>query len=228
MRVCGVMTGALALLALAACDKPGQNDAGQESADQTGAASPATPTPAAAPVVTIPPPDIPADGKIHVLEQKGKFRIKPTMQFCQPRSAVAAKLKKIGVEGLGLYSEHLEPAFRKIGQSDYMDGTGRYGELHPKYCPDDGKNIIIEGTAGMNTTGTPYALVLSARQGPASAPTAVVRVAVARTESYYSTLRVWANGPEDAARLRLSAAIRQDGEQISRMLVSSIFAKGNK
>jgi hypothetical protein len=129
-----------------------------------------------------PPPDIPADGKIHVLAQKGRFRIEPETLFCGADGYVDKSFNKLGWTYFGLSGEPLVDALKKVNQSDYLGGSGRQRMADQSSCPDDGKNIIIEGTAGLNTSGDPYALVLNARQGPASAPGAVVRVAVARTK----------------------------------------------
>jgi Prokaryotic membrane lipoprotein lipid attachment site len=169
-----------------------------------------------------PAPNIPADGKIHVMEKKGRFVILPTTLFCQSRNNANSQLKRIGIEGMGMRGEDLTAAFEKIGQSDYLRGSGRYGELHPQHCPDDGKNIIIEGAAGLNTAGKPYALMLSARQGPASAPTAVVRVAVARTEGVIPNLQIPVTRMDHDKTKRLESLMR-DGTSLSETFITHIF-----
>jgi hypothetical protein len=220
MRMCGAMTGALALLVLAACDKPGGNNAGQESADQT-AATPATPVPAAAPVITIPPPDIPADGKIHVLEQKGKFRIKPGTVLCRIKPEIDPSLKDVA------------PGFYGPGKDGYVNGDLNEPLQDGTICADNAINVLTHWQLIKNTTGTPYALVLSARQGPVSAPSAVVRLAVARTERNLLSASVIANDmdfsekPSEADKIcaRLVTSLLHDSERVSDSVITYIFTQ---
>jgi hypothetical protein len=176
-----------------------------------------------------PPPDIPADGKIHVLAQKGRFRIEPETLFCGADGYVDKSFNKLGWTYFGLSGEPLVDALKKVNQSDYLGGSGRQRMADQSSCPDDGKNIIIEGTAGLNTSGDPYALVLNARQGPASAPGAVVRVAVARTAPYscFDDCGFGYNPKPTASmfttEVKMRSSLEHDSDAMSKQLIVSIF-----
>jgi hypothetical protein len=189
-------------------------------------AKPATQKPAAA-----------TDGQPRVIEQRGKFAIRPDTLFCGA-AKVDPKLKHIlGTwSGPSINGGDLKQKLRGIGQSDYIGGQGRAGwSQAPKDCPDNGQNIFITGRTMM--TGPviypylkddpryPYSLELEARQG-AGKNAAFVKVAVARADGYspHYTPRVY-DDPGPGPEFHIAGSIREDSKILSAKLINQIFPK---
>jgi hypothetical protein len=177
-------------------------------------AKPATQKPAAA-----------TDGQPRVIEQRGKFVIKPDTLFCSQNGRIHPAMKAYGPFYGTVDGVQLREALKRIGQSNYIGGTTRAGILSTAHCPDDGKNIVFGGVMTLNTAGTPYRLELEARQG-AGKNAAFVKVAVARADGYspHYTPMIY-DDPGPGPEFHIAGSIREDSKILSAKLINQIFPK---
>jgi hypothetical protein len=188
-------------------------------------AKPATQKPAAA-----------TDGQPRVIEQRGKFVIKPDTLFCGVKYVVDPKLNfDVQDPGYtGIITPYMVQRLREIGQTEYIGGAIRGNRLDSKLCPDNGKNVIVSGRSITNTAGTPYRLELEARQGPMKSG-AFVKVVVARIgklhplataefdETPQKTPAHQREAEKDWKHRMLMDSLSKDAEDVSNMLVNILF-----
>jgi hypothetical protein len=188
------------------------------------------------------------DGQPRVIEQRGKFVIRPDTLFCGG-AKVDPKLQKVlgpYYEGPNLNGRLLREKLKQVGQSDYIGGAkrARYAK-DPVNCPDNGQNIFITGRTMMTSPVIypylkddpryPYSLELEARQG-AGKNAAFVKVAVARADGFRPGAApriggVVRNGQPESfpegylSQLALQQSIAMDARELSPLLVAELFKK---
>jgi hypothetical protein len=160
---------------------------------------------------------IPMDGTVHILEQRGKFTITPTTLFCNTDGYVHPTLSKMGLRFYGsLDGVMLSEAIKALGQSDYLNGSGRWGMLDNKYCPNNGQNVIIYGTLTRNAQGMPYRIEVQAQQGMTLAHVALERAS--------GTVHPFADMKWMPEEIRLHRSILEDGKPVNAQLIKMIFS----
>jgi hypothetical protein len=135
------------------------------------------------------PPDIPADGKIHILERRGTFQVTPKTIFCGDRLYINSWLyKKIHIypANLNAHDPGVGHGLAKLSEARHIDPNPlRYTGFDDDNCTDNGVNVVFDYSFGPNRDGKPYAKVLSARQGQALVTLAYVyKPDYALAESY--------------------------------------------
>jgi hypothetical protein len=110
----------------------------------------------------------------------------------------------------------LSEAIKALGQSDYLNGSGRWGMLDNKYCPNNGQNVIIYGTLTRNAQGMPYRIEVQAQQGMTLA-----RVALERAGG---TVHPFADMKWMSEEIRLYRSILEDGKPVGAQLTKMIFS----
>jgi hypothetical protein len=164
------------------------------------------------------------DGQPRVIEQRGKFVIRPDTLFCGVKHFVDTKLNfDVQDPGYtGIITPYMVQRLREIGQTEYIGGAIRGNRLDSKLCPDNGKNIIVSGRSITNASGTPYRLELEARQGPMKSG-AFVKVVVEqpRGRSPLYIINQYDGGNSPQGRLRNS--IVADSKALSRLLIDQLF-----
>jgi hypothetical protein len=180
------------------------------------------------------------DGKLQIVERRGRFVIKPDTLFCRA-AVVDPKLKKIlgpSYDGPNLDGSSVRAHLKKLQQSDYLNGSSRAGRSQAgKNCPNNGINIFVTGQTSLNAAGKPYRLELEARQGRST----VLKIEIIRANGLRPD---WMAGqelplphppgtkatPEYTAKFyryiqeqSLQVSIRKDSDELSAKTVAIIF-----
>jgi len=158
---------------------------------------------------------IPADGRIHLIYEKGSFEINPTTRFCTFRP------------GYGLDGRQLRDTLQELGQSEYLDGTSRTscqirgGAGGPGLDELKMGTVVVRMEKAPNRRGKPYKLVLAVWQGRPAAGDAVWIAAIERLNGLRDEyLAIAAEDPEKFEIYSKASADRDATE------LSELFHRG--
>jgi hypothetical protein len=181
-----------------------------------------------------------ADGKLWIVERRGRFVIKPDTLFCRA-AVVDPKLKKIlgpSYDGPNLDGSSVRAHLKKLQQSDYLNGSSRAGRSQAgKNCPNNGINIFVTGQTSLNAAGKPYRLELEARQGRST----VLKIEITRSNGLRPDWQNYAQIPnpyppewkvpkkyfdlyeQEVKNIALQTSISTDGKDIGSLLIEKMF-----
>jgi hypothetical protein len=174
---------------------------------------------------------IPMDGKVHVLEQRGRFVITSTTLFCVKEPDYQSYISKLDNNLpmidhilMDILSKHLGNNGQYIDANGDRHGRIYFGELRDKYCPDNGHNIILHQSLTVNASGKPYRIEMSARQGAV-----VVSLGIERAEGHERPGVDFDFPPYRVGFIqRAKVAIVPDSKDVSSAIISYIFNGSSK